>query len=153
MSDPTGLWVFTQRWGSKLGLLLVGCLLFIAGWMTGRTMSPYYAASPIVFDNDSQAACVSTGGSPEALAELREAGQAIITPEQLEPSAAAAQTSAPAVTSKTFVASKNSNLYHHVSCPSANRIKEENKLWFSTHEEAEKAGYSASACTKEKLGI
>lgn len=152
MSDPTGLWVFTQRWGSKLGLLLVGCLLFIAGWMTGRIMSPYYAANPIVFENNSQAACVSVGGSSEALAELREAGQTTATPE-FQPTVAAAQTSAPAVASKTFVGSKNSDLYHDPSCATAKRIKEENQVWFATQEEAQKAGYSPSACTKEKLGI
>jgi len=39
--------------------------------------------------------------------------------------------------------------YHHVWCASASKIKEENKLWFSSAQEAEVAGYTlAGNCTK-----
>lgn len=48
---------------------------------------------------------------------------------------------------KTFVASKNGTKYHYPWCAGAQSIKEENKIWFSTTEEAQKAGYSpASNC-------
>ncbi|MCX6731907.1 MAG: hypothetical protein NTX55_02905 [Candidatus Parcubacteria bacterium] len=48
---------------------------------------------------------------------------------------------------KTFVASKNGTKYHYPWCSGAQSIKEENKIWFSTAEEAQKAGYSpASNC-------
>ncbi len=40
-----------------------------------------------------------------------------------------------------FVGSKNSNKYHLPSCRWAKKIKEENKIWFQSKEEAEKAGY------------
>lgn len=40
-----------------------------------------------------------------------------------------------------YVASKNGTAYHYPWCPSALKIKEENKVWFNTKEEAEKAGY------------
>lgn len=40
-----------------------------------------------------------------------------------------------------FVASKNGSSYHYPWCPGALKIKEENKLWFQTKEEAEKNGY------------
>lgn len=40
-----------------------------------------------------------------------------------------------------FVASKNSNIYHKPDCQYAKRIKEENKIWFQSAKEAEKAGY------------
>ena len=43
---------------------------------------------------------------------------------------------------KQFVASKSGTRYHYPWCPSASQIKEENKIWFSTKEEAERAGYS-----------
>ena len=42
---------------------------------------------------------------------------------------------------KVFVGSINSNKYHWPDCPFAKRISEENKVWFSTEEEAEKSGY------------
>lgn len=46
-----------------------------------------------------------------------------------------------------FVGSKNGSTYHFPWCPGASRIKEENKIWFSTKEAAEKAGYhSAGNC-------
>jgi len=46
-----------------------------------------------------------------------------------------------------YVASKNGNKYHYPWCSGAQSIKEENKIWFSTAEEAQKAGYQpASNC-------
>jgi len=46
-----------------------------------------------------------------------------------------------------YVASKSGTKYHLPWCGSAKQIKEENKVWFATKEEAEKAGYSpASNC-------
>lgn len=48
---------------------------------------------------------------------------------------------------KLFVASKNGTKYHYPWCSGAQSIKEENKIWFSSKEEAEKAGYQpASNC-------
>lgn len=40
-----------------------------------------------------------------------------------------------------YVASKNGSAYHLPSCSGAQRIKEENKIWFSTKQEAEALGY------------
>ena len=40
-----------------------------------------------------------------------------------------------------YVASKNGTAYHYPWCPGALKIKEENKIWFDTKEEAEKRGY------------
>ena len=40
-----------------------------------------------------------------------------------------------------YVASKSGTAYHYPWCSGAQRIKEENKIWFQTKEEAEKAGY------------
>jgi len=44
-----------------------------------------------------------------------------------------------------YVASKNGTKYHLPWCASAKRIKEENKIWFDSVEEAQKAGYAAAA--------
>ncbi|MFA6096331.1 MAG: Ada metal-binding domain-containing protein [Candidatus Paceibacterota bacterium] len=50
---------------------------------------------------------------------------------------------------KAYVASKNSKIFHVPSCSSALKIKEENKVWFSSKEEAEGGGFSPhSACIK-----
>lgn len=46
-----------------------------------------------------------------------------------------------------FVASKNGKKYYYAWCESAKIIKEQNRVWFSSKEEVEKAGYSpASNC-------
>ncbi|MBI1888440.1 MAG: hypothetical protein HYS15_00680 [Candidatus Spechtbacteria bacterium] len=46
-----------------------------------------------------------------------------------------------------FVASKNSTKYYLPTCAGVKRIKEENKIWFNSKEEAEGLGYTpASNC-------
>ena len=49
---------------------------------------------------------------------------------------------------KIFVASKNGKKYYYAWCESANVIKEQNRIWFSTQAEAEKAGYQPAANCK-----
>ncbi len=52
-----------------------------------------------------------------------------------------------ATSTGNFVASKSGTKYHYPWCSGAQSIKEENKIWFSTAEEAQKAGYQpASNC-------
>jgi hypothetical protein len=59
----------------------------------------------------------------------------------------AAAVSAVQPTTGVYVASKSGTKYYLPSCSGAKRIKEENKVWFQTKEEAEKAGYGpASGC-------
>lgn len=51
------------------------------------------------------------------------------------------------VATGTYVASKNGSKYYLPSCSGAGRIKEENKVWFQTVEDAVAAGYTpANAC-------
>lgn len=51
------------------------------------------------------------------------------------------------ISENTFVASKNGTAYYLPSCAGVGRIKEENKIWFSSGKEAEKLGYKpASNC-------
>ena len=45
-----------------------------------------------------------------------------------------------------FVASKNSNKYHLATCQWAQKIKPENKICFSSAEEAQKRGYQGAKC-------
>lgn len=44
-----------------------------------------------------------------------------------------------------IVASKTGKKYHFPWCASTQTIKEENKIWFATKEEAEAAGYTPAA--------
>jgi len=48
---------------------------------------------------------------------------------------------------KNFFASKKGKKYYSVDCSAGKTIKEENKVYFNTGEEAQKAGYElSSAC-------
>ena len=47
-----------------------------------------------------------------------------------------------------FVASKNGTKYYFPWCSGTTRIKEENKVWFQTVDEAKKAGYQPSSTCK-----
>lgn len=47
-----------------------------------------------------------------------------------------------------YVASVSGSKYHRLDCPGASAIKEENKLYFSTKEAAEAAGYAPAANCK-----
>lgn len=51
-------------------------------------------------------------------------------------------------TEKIFVASRNGKKYYYAWCDSAQKIKESNRVLFSTKEEAEKAGYEPAANCK-----
>jgi len=63
------------------------------------------------------------------------------------PVAVASGVSAPVVVPVTapYVASKSSTKYHHISCPGAKQIKEENKIYFNSPQQAQAAGYSKAA--------
>jgi hypothetical protein len=56
-------------------------------------------------------------------------------------STASKESSAVILSKGKYVASKNGTAYHFPWCPGALRIKEENKIWFQTKEEAESRGY------------
>lgn len=175
MADLTSLWVRWQHYSKGLGYVMGGLLLFVAGWFTGRGMSPYYAAHPIVFTEQKQeAGAPSSGGTAEALIALRQQGidqankkdgntLAEATPQSSTPVPTVAAaideklSPSPLVTPsaaiRAFVGSVNSDKYHHPDCPSAGRIKKENQRWFASEDEAKAAGYTPSECTKEKMGI
>ena len=48
---------------------------------------------------------------------------------------------------KNFVASSRGKKYYPIGCPAGSNLKESNKIYFASREEAEKAGYAlSSAC-------
>lgn len=44
-----------------------------------------------------------------------------------------------------YVASQKGKKYHWPWCPGGKSIKEENKIWFNSREDAERAGYTPAA--------
>lgn len=122
----TSLRMFFVKYDKAIGYSIFGILLFLLGWQTGRVMSPYYASSPIVFEDRQCSVCPSSGGTPEALQSL---------------------ISSPNDSKGLYVGSNNSTLFHHYTCASAKSIKTANQVWFATYEDAVAAGRTPSACT------
>lgn len=58
------------------------------------------------------------------------------------------ETKSMSFTEKRYVASKNGKMYYSLGCSGAKRIKPENEVWFSTSDDAEKAGYTKSTTCK-----
>ena len=142
------------RKNPNMALSILGMvIIFAAGWYGGRETAPYTNAQPIVFEDTE---CLTSNESVEELKKLVEEKP---EPEQgSTPSpavAGAVTTTNPTggVTAQKFVGSINSNLFHDPTCSSASRIKPENQIWFASIEDANRAGYSASKCTQDKLGI
>ncbi len=86
------------------------------------------------------------------LYEIREA-KTPITIENISDNLKAGESAAggeklPASPAGGFVASKNGAKYYYPWCSGVSRIKEENKVWFATKEQAEKSGFSPAANCK-----
>ena len=54
-------------------------------------------------------------------------------------------TSGESSSGKTFFASSRGSKYYSISCSAGKTIKQENRVWFTTGEEAERAGYILSS--------
>lgn len=127
----TSIRMFLAKYDKIIGYFIFGVLLFLLGWQSGRVMSPYYASSPIIFEDRQCSVCPSSGGSPEELKQL------VASPVPQSASQG------------LYVGSKNSTLFHHMTCASARSIKAVNQVWFATYEAAVAAGRSPSACTQK----
>lgn len=108
-------------------ILLTGTLGFGLGVLAGKDMQKPAAAEGFWIEQLPQDLVSGAGGPASALTAV----EAVSEPEPEGP--------------KVYVASKNGTKYYLPTCGSAKRIKEENKVWFSTKGEAEAAGYGPAA--------
>ena len=120
--------------GNTQGLLAKGSVFFIilailvgaGSFGLGRLTKISDAKEPIVVEKPTQVAGVETIAPP-------------IVPER----------EIAGTTTGQFVASKNGKKYFTVGCSAAKTIKEENKVYFGSQDEAKKAGYEASTMCKD----
>jgi len=82
------------------------------------------------------------------LSKIRENKTPITITTTTTTSASSTSTSGVDVANGVVVASKNGTKYHYPWCSGAQSIKEENKIYFSSTEEARKAGYTPAANCK-----
>jgi len=101
-------------------------LVSVASFGLGRLSAIWPAKEPVRIDQIGE-----SGESASGLGET--AGTINFTKRSDSPSSP--------VSSGQYVASKNGSSYHRPDCPGAKQIKEENKIWFKTEEEAKRAGY------------
>ena len=113
------------------GMLLVGALCFEAGFIQGRVQQ----GTLLVISLPS---VPEEGEKEKPLIQ----GDSLQKNDQIE--LIGSRTSAK---NCLFVGSKNSNKYHLATCAVAKRIKLENRICFSTKEEAQARGYLPS-CLK-----
>lgn len=117
-----------------LGFVIVGTLAFESGYLRGKTTqsAPLVVSIPAVSEPSSTSDVVNMSTAPQP-------GET----KQLVSTVAGNQTT----TSCPLVGSRNSNKYHVATCAVAKRIKPENRVCFSSKEDAEKRGYVAG-CLK-----
>ncbi len=86
----------------------------------------------------------------EATVSVSEAKPVELQPEPFVlPASATAEVPADSpVASQQYVGSKNGTKFHLPSCPGASQIKEENKVYFTSKQDAYSKGYSEAANCK-----
>ena len=107
-----------KPWLLPINLVLVGTLAF----GLGRWSRIEESKTPVLIEN------------PTPLGEITS-----------KASSGTSGTATATATAKNFVASKNGTKYYYPRCAGVARIKEENKIWFASKEEAAKRGYTPAA--------
>ena len=112
-----------------IGVILISLISFGGGWLLG---------------NSSKLTTQETMKIEEIPLEELRASPTQGTANQQQEKNVKEQEKQPSSSKETqqqFVGSKNGTVYHFPWCPGAQQIKEENKIYFNSREEAEKAGY------------
>lgn len=89
------------------------------------------------------AVCSAAGFAMSAAPSVKAAVSAVhVTVSPVEGTPVPLETVSPAQAQGAYTASNASDKFHLPSCSSAARISEDNRLWFSSREEAVAAGYT-----------
>ena len=124
-----------------IGVILISLISFGGGWLLGNS-SKLTESSEIKIEEVSpkELQASPTKLEKEKSNKQRETSTQPQTEEQKTP-LQEEQKESDTTGQKKFVASKNGSVYHYPWYPGAQQIKEENKIYFNSKEEAEKAGY------------
>jgi hypothetical protein len=114
-----------------IGIILIAGIAFEAGFLYGEKNKK----EPVLINK--------TAGSTECAANETASVANNSQPAEQPP---AQNTTAPETKNCPYVASKNSNKYHLASCQFAAKIKPENKVCFSSADEAQKRGFQGAKC-------
>ncbi len=122
-----------------VGIVLISLMSFGGGWLMGiNSVLPQTTANEDIKIEEILPDSL-TASTSEAVETMQDEEIKNPTEEITTNSTQAIQTADQG--EKQIVASKNGEAYYYIWCSGAKRIKEENKVYFSSKEEAEKAGY------------
>ena len=113
-------------------VVVIIILVAFASFGMGRLSATMQEKTPIVF--------------PEKLPVSFEKVESSFSPQELQSAVSGSLDNS--LSSGSIVVSKNSTKYHFPWCSGAQRIKEENKIWFNNEQEAREAGYTPAANCK-----
>ena len=122
---------FIKAKGEKLFLLFGFILILVAGFFSGYSYSQEQIEKQSIIIEDPDESCVDL---------FFDRSEISLNSQLKGDSASSKEISTPKQNSELFVASKNSKLYHKADCAYVNRIKEENKIFFNSAQEAEDMG-------------
>lgn len=124
---------------TALLLIFVGALSYGLGYFAGAATGPAGAilAQPTVL--------LIASATPPTIVNSSTTAQPVPAVSVARPFTSSQTDGAPASLSGPYVASKSGTKYHLVTCSGAKRIKDENKVFFATKNDAEAAGYTAAA--------
>jgi len=120
-----------------VGVVLIAAISFEAGFLHGQK-----SQSESVIVNKVASAETARASKEEIQTDSNTAKTSAASPKS-----ASSETTASSESQKcAYVASKNSNKYHLPTCRYAQNIKPENKVCFSSKEDAESKGFQGAKC-------
>lgn len=133
----------------------IAVLLLALGFIAGRWTTLSNTATPIVFQEapGNQSSEASAKELNALVVEKKPSGQketATSKSPSVQPTVKAEITSASSQNLGKFVASVNGEKYYFPDCSEVRRIKDENKIWFDSEDEAKESGYEASVCVQKR---
>ncbi len=136
-----GLWGKAVEYEKDIWLGLLVLTVGVGGFATGRLVEIQETKTPVRIETVDLGAKIGEGSSNPSITIKTQKGGTF------EPTAATQVAAVVAVNPTTgkVVGSKNGSKYHLPECSGAKNIKEENKVWFASVEEAKARGYTAAA--------
>ncbi len=128
---------------TALVVLLASSASYGLGILTGQDMAHERGGVEI-----QQLAPAGDLSASAALAPIPKSPKSSAVSKGYTPPAKQEKTGTATAETGKYVASKNGTKYYLPSCGTVNRIKEENKIYFNTKEEAEAAGFGPSSTCK-----
>lgn len=138
-----GWWGKVLEHEKDLFLALLVIVVAIGGFASGRLVEVNEDQVPVRIETVDLSGAGEGGESTSSLITVKTQKGDTFEPAKTPQVAAVAASVSPA--NGQVVGSKNGSKYHLPECSGAKRIKEENKVWFATVEDAKKAGYTAAA--------